>query len=120
MQQRQLIDRYGGRHGVPNEGALESTLARPLNLHAYEGVENLFRLSACYGFGLAKNHCFVDGNKRIALTSMDVFLGLHDFELAVVEPEAVATILAVCTGEIDEDGLSEWIARVSIPLNDTY
>ena len=118
-QQRLLIDRYGGSHGVLNEGALESTLARPLNLHAYEGVEDLFRLAACYGYGFAKNHCFVDGNKRISLVAMDVFLGLHDLELTAEEPEVVATILAICTDVMSEVELSEWISRVAGPLAGT-
>lgn len=117
-QQRLLIDRYGGRHGLLSEGALESTLGRPLNLHAYENVNDLFRLAASYGYGFAKNHCFVDGNKRISLTSMDVFLGLHGFELACEETEAVAIILALCTGDLDEQGLADWIARVGVPLAD--
>ena len=115
-QQRQLIDRYGGHHGLLNEAAVKSTLARPLNLHAYEAVDDPCRLAACYGYGFAKNHCFLDGNKRIALVSMDVFLGLHELELVVGEPEAVATILAVCTDDLDEAGLAEWVRRVAVPL----
>lgn len=115
-QQRLLIDLYGGAHGVLNQGALESTLARPVNLHGYEGVDDPCRLAACYGYGFANNHCFVDGNKRIALVAMDVFLGLHDLELQVPEPEAVAVILALCTGDMDEMALTEWLNRNTVPL----
>lgn len=117
-QQRLLIDRYGGNHGVLNEGALESTLARPVNLNAYEGVVDIARLAACYGYGFAKNHCFVDGNKRIALTSMDVFLGLHGRELVADEAETVVTIVAICTDEMSETELADWITANSVALSE--
>lgn len=110
-QQRMLIDLYGGSQDVLNEGALESTLARQQNLHAYEGTTDLCRLAACYGHGFAKNHCFVDGNKRIALTAMDVFLGLNGLDLVAEEPEVVAVILALCTDDMDEAALAAWLSK---------
>ncbi|WP_191621178.1 type II toxin-antitoxin system death-on-curing family toxin [Marinihelvus fidelis] len=116
-QQRLLIDIYGGAHGVLNEGALDSTLARPVNLNAYEGVDDPCRLAACYGYGFAKNHCFVDGNKRVALVTMDVFLGLHDLDLCASEPEAVAIILALCTDDLNEDELARWLRLNTRPLD---
>lgn len=115
-QQRLLIDLYGGTHGVLNEGALASTLARPRNLEAYEGVEDLCRLAACYGWGFAKNHCFVDGNKRVALTAMDVFLALNGLDLVAGEPEIVTVIHALCTGDLDEQGLAVWLTAHVQPL----
>ena len=115
-QQRLLIDSYGGSHGVLNEGALESTLARPQNLHAYESVEDVFRLAACYGYGFAKNHCFVDGNKRVALATMDVFLALNGQDLMADEPEVVAIILALCTDDLDEAGLARWLKSNCLAL----
>lgn len=110
-QQRVLIDLYGGSHGVRDEGALESTLARPKNLLAYEADTDICRLAACYGYGFARNHCFIDGNKRMALTAMDVFLALHELDLQAAEPEVVAVIVALCTGEMSEEILAAWIAR---------
>lgn len=115
-QQRLLIDLYGGSHGVLNESALESTLARPQNLHAYESVEDVFRLAACYGYGFARNPCFVDGNKRVALATMDVFLALNGQDLVADEPEGVAVILAMCTDDLDEAGLARWLKQNCVAL----
>ncbi|MGV1014143.1 MAG: type II toxin-antitoxin system death-on-curing family toxin [Methyloceanibacter sp.] len=99
---------FGGPPGLRDQGLLESALARPLNKYAY-GSDDLAALAAAYGFGLAKNHAFVDGNKRIAFLAMVTFLGLNDIDFVVAEPEAVVIMRAVASGEIDEDGLARWI-----------
>jgi len=99
---------FGGPPGLRDRGLLESALARPLNKYAY-GNDDLAALAAAYGFGLARNHAFVDGNKRIALLSMITFLGLNEIEFVVPEAEAVVVTLEVAAGEIDEIGLTRWI-----------
>ena len=99
---------FGGPPGIRDQGLLKSALARPLNKYAY-GSEDLAELAAAYGYGLARNHAFVDGNKRIALLAMVTFLGLNGIDFAVPEPDAVVIMLAVAAGEIDEEGLTRWI-----------
>lgn len=102
------LRQFGGPPGLRDQGLLESALGRPLNKHTY-GIQDLAQLAAAYGFGLARNHAFVDGNKRIAFLAMVTFLGLNDVEFIVSEADAVAIMLAVAAGEIDEDGLTRWI-----------
>ena len=99
---------FGGPSGLRDRGLLESALARPLNKYAY-GNDDLAALAAAYGFGLARNHAFVDGNKRIALLSIVTFLGLNEIEFVVPEAEAVVVMLEVASGDIDENGLTRWI-----------
>lgn len=99
---------FGGPPGLRDEGILEAALARPVNKRAY-GVNDLAALAAAYGFGLARNHAFVDGNKRIAFLAIITFLGLNEIEFVVPEAEAVVIMLGVASGEIDEDGLVRWI-----------
>jgi death-on-curing protein len=99
---------FGGAGGLRDAGALESALARPLNRYHY-GTEDLVALAAAYGFGLSRNHAFVDGNKRTAFLAIVTFLGLNGVEFSVPETEAVVMMLALASGEIDEDGLQRWI-----------
>jgi death on curing protein len=99
---------FGGGDGMRDLGLLESALARPLNKFAY-GETDLATLAAAYAFGIARNHPFVDGNKRAAFGSMIVFLGLNDIDLDVPPEDATAIILEVAAGEIDEDGLARWL-----------
>ena len=99
---------FGGPAGIRDHGLLESALARAPNKYSY-GEHELAALAATYAFGVARNHPFVDGNKRAAFASMIVFLGLNDIDFLVPEPEATAAILALAAGEVDEDGLTRWI-----------
>ncbi len=99
---------FGGPSGLRDRGLLESALARPLNKYAY-GTDDLAALAAAYGFGLARNHAFVDGNKRIAFLSIVTFLGLNEIEFVVPEAEAVVVMLEVASGDIDEENLTRWI-----------
>jgi death-on-curing protein len=99
---------FGGGDGMRDLGLLESALARPLNKFAY-GETDLATLAAAYAFGIARNHPFVDGNKRAAFGSMIVFLGLNGIDLDVPPEDATAIILEVAAGEIDEDGLARWL-----------
>jgi death-on-curing protein len=91
---------------------LEAALSRPQNLLAYGDSEpNLTRLAAAYAFALARGHCFPDGNKRVALATVDVFLQLNGYELTAADgPEAVTIFRALAAGELSEDQLAAWIA----------
>jgi death-on-curing protein len=104
---------FGGPTGLRDRGLLESALARPLNKFSY-GTNDISELAAAYGFGLARNHAFVDGNKRVAFLAMVTFLGLNDIELVAPEAEAVVMMLAVAAGEVSEEGLARWI-RDNLP-----
>ena len=99
---------FGGPIGLRDRGMLESALGRPLNKYAY-GENDLAVLAAAYTFGLARNHPFVDGNKRAAFAALIVFLGLNDIDYRVEETHATAMILEVAAGNIGEEGLARWI-----------
>ena len=105
---------HGGASGLRDEGLLESALARPLNLSAY-GEPDLAALAAAYGVGLAKNHAFVDGNKRAAFLAVGLFLGLNGCRLVATQAEATLTMLGVAAGEIDEEAYSAWIREHTQP-----
>ena len=107
---------FGGPDGIRDPGLLESALARPQNKFAY-GETNLAALAAAYGFGIARNHPFIDGNKRTALASMIVFLNLNGIALGAPQETAAAIVLALAGGEIGEDVLARWIADNSKPLD---
>jgi death on curing protein len=114
--QGELIAEHGGLAGPPRQGDLEAALGRPVNLHAYsESPPSLPRLAAAYGFALARGHCFPDGNKRVALAVMDVFLRMNGIELTATEMDAVDTIQALAAGDFSEEQLAEWIAANSSP-----
>jgi death on curing protein len=100
---------FGGGDGMRDRGLLESALARPENKHAY-GESDLAALAAAYAFGIARNHPFVDGNKRAAFASILVFLGLNEVDFEAPPADATAMILALAAGEVSEEGLARWIA----------
>ena len=106
---------FGGPDGIRDPGLLESALARPQNKFAF-GETDLAALAAAYGFGIARNHPFVDGNKRTALAAMIVFLNLNALALVAPQEEATAIILALAAGEVGEDVLARWIAGHVRPL----
>jgi death on curing protein len=101
------IREFGGLAGLRDAGALESALARPLNLTAY-GEPDVCELAASYAFGIARNHPFVDGNKRTAFVASAVFLEMNGRELAATEEDVVVTFLALAAGQLDEAALSAW------------
>ena len=107
----ELIGRYGGVSGVRDDGLLQSAVARPQQLAAYEPKATVPKLAAAYAWGLLRNHPFVDGNKRIALAAMVVFLDLNGWELTCSEAEETAMILQAAAGEIMEEAWSEWVRR---------
>ena len=115
--QSELIAEHGGLTGPPRHGDLEAALDRPVNLHAYsEPSPSLPRLAAAYGFALARGHCFPDGNKRVALAVIDVFLRMNGLELTADEIDAAATIQSLAAGELAEEDLANWIAENSAKL----
>ncbi len=99
---------FGGPDGLRDRGLLESALARPVNKHAY-GETELAALAASYAFGIARNHPFIDGNKRVAFASFLVFLGLNGISFRVEPAHATASILALAAGELDEEGFARWV-----------
>ena len=99
---------HGGAAGTRDQGLLASALSRPINLAAYEKPDAA-ALAASYAVGLAKNHPFVDGNKRTAFVALELFLALNGFELDASDVDCVLTMLAVASGEMDETMLADWI-----------
>lgn len=110
---RQLAE-HGGGSGVRDMGLLESALARPLNRGTY-GDDDPAALAAAYAFGVARNHPFVDGNKRTAWVLARLFLALNGHELRFVAEDAITTMLALAAGEIAEEAMADWF-RVRITL----
>ncbi|HZS54367.1 MAG TPA: type II toxin-antitoxin system death-on-curing family toxin [Bryobacteraceae bacterium] len=101
---------FGGACGLRDKGRLESALALPQNIYTYGRVSTLTELAAAYAFGLARNHAFVDGNKRAAFLSLCLFLSINGYRLAADQADAIAVMLSVASGEIDETALATWVA----------
>ena len=110
------IAEHGGADGLRDEGLFESALARPQNLFAYEGETDIARLAACYGFGLAKNHAFVDGNKRVAFIATGLFLRLNGHRLVADQVQATMTMLSVASGAFSESEFADWIRKHIKPV----
>ncbi|MCC0030584.1 MAG: type II toxin-antitoxin system death-on-curing family toxin [Brucellaceae bacterium] len=106
---------HGGAPGLRDEGMLESALARPQQKHHY-GVNDIFELAAAYLFGIAKNHPFVDGNKRTAFVAADLFLYFNGYSLEAEPFDVIAFVLAVAAGEIDEDGAARFFRDFCVPI----
>ncbi len=103
----QLVD-HGGAQGVRDSGLLDSALARPLHLANY-GDPDAAELAASYAFGIARNHPFVDGNKRTAFVLLELFLALNGFDMKADDAACVLMILALAAGELDEAAAAAWI-----------
>ncbi len=99
---------HGGAAGLRDEGLLDSALARPMNLAAY-GSPDHADLAASYAFGLAKNHPFVDGNKRAAFLGAGLFLALNGFRITATQVDATRAILSLAAGETSEADLARWL-----------
>ena len=102
------LRRFGGAPGLRHEGLLRSALERPRNKWHYERAE-LPELPAAYAFGLAKNHAFVDGNKRIAFMTMSIFLRKNGVRFAPDQAHATAIVMSLAAGEVSEESLARWI-----------
>jgi len=101
---------HGGASGIRDQGLFESALARRENLAAY-GDPDAADLAAAYAFGIAKNHAFIDGNKRTALVALESFLLLNGFELLADDGQTVMVILSVASGAFNENELAAWIRK---------
>jgi death-on-curing protein len=99
---------HGGASGLRDEGLFESALARPENLAAY-GTPDVFECAAAYAYGLAKNHPFVDGNKRVAFLATGLFLRLNGYRLAVGQADAVKAVFSLAAGDLSEPDFAAWL-----------
>jgi len=106
---------HGGAVGIRDMGLFESALARPQNI-ASHGDPDAAALAAAYAYGIAKNHAFVDGNKRTALIALEYFLELNGFELTADDSQCVLAILSVASGALKENALAEWIRDHMNPI----
>lgn len=109
---RRLLVEHGGAEGLRDEGLLESALARPRQRHSYDEAD-LVTLAATYGFGLIKNHAFVDGNKRIAAMATIFFLEWNGHAFTAPEAEVAAVFDSLAAGKMTESALAEWLQRNS-------
>lgn len=109
---------HGGAAGLRDEGMLESALARPEQKHHY-GESDLFVLAAAYLFGIAKNHPFIDGNKRTAFVAADLFLYLNGWSIEADQFDVIAFVLGVAAGEIDEEGATRFLRDHAVPVEES-
>jgi death-on-curing protein len=102
---------HGGIAGIRDEGLLSSALARPRNLEAYGNDVDAASLAAAYAFGVARNHPFLDGNKRTAFVVMELFLYLNGWEFTADDADCISTMLALAAGELGEKAVTTWIRK---------
>ena len=105
---------HGGGGGIRDVSLLESALARPLNLAAY-GELDAAAPAAAYGYGISRNHAFIDGNKRTGFVAAELFLRLNGYQLTADDANCVLTMLAVAAGDVTEDEFADWLRRHSVP-----
>lgn len=109
--QSDQVRQHGGTLGIRDKAAIEASLARPQSKLTYlSGTVDISILAAAYGYGFCQNHCFIDGNKRVAFMAMYVFLAINGYGLNATEIDATQMMLAVASGMSTEDMLAEWIA----------
>ena len=111
---RESLALFGGSEGLRDRGLLESALARPENVLAYEPAADVFRLAAAYGYGLVKNHPFVDGNKRTGTLAAVVFLGLNQVQVDFDEAEIAVMIIGLAASEFSENDLADWLRKNAV------
>jgi death-on-curing protein len=105
----EVIAEHGGLPGIRDENSLASAVARPRHVFEYEADPSIPQLAATLGYGIARNHPFVDGNKRVALMAIYVFLRLNSHRLITSEYEAVIAMQKLASGKMTEAELTEWI-----------
>ncbi len=115
MHSEQLAE-HGGSDGIRDATLLDSALAKPLNVFAYADEPDVFRLAASYAFGIARNHAFVDGNKRTALVVSLTFLSLNGWEISAAKEDLYFTFLHLADGSLSEDELTTWLTNHAVPL----
>ena len=102
---------HGGIQGIRDEGLLSSGLARPHNLEAYGDDVDEATLAAAYAFGIARNHAFLDGNKRTAFVVMELFLDLNGWILKADDAECISVMESLAAGELGEKALATWLRK---------
>jgi death-on-curing protein len=105
---------HGGASGIRDEGLLESALARPLNRAGY-GEPDTVELAAVYAIAIARNHPFIDGNKRAAYVAMVLFLALNGIAFVPNKADAVITMLTMAAGEVSDEAFVDWVRRNAVP-----
>lgn len=115
MLHSESIQLFGGSPGIRDVALLESALDRAKNKWHYDDTVSLFELAAAYGFGIAKNHAFIDGNKRTSLLSIRSFLFVNGYHFRPEEVETVTVIEGMAAGRVDEKQLAEWIEANCLP-----
>lgn len=116
--QRRLIVTYGGTHGMRDENALNSAIARPQQLHAYGEVGSIAHLGAALAWGLLRNHPFIDGNKRAAFAALVIFLARNGCRLPCSQVEETAMILRAAASSITEEEWTAWVERSIEAISD--
>ena len=106
---------FDGSPGLRDEGLLESALGRPQHLYVYGNAPSVFDLAAAYGHGLAKNHAFVDGNKRVALLAIRAFLFRNGYAFSPDQVDTVTTMESLAAGTVDQEMLAAWIRDNASP-----
>ncbi len=114
--QADLIDIYGGSHGLRDAGLLESAVLRAENKAAYDPEATLGAIAASLSYGLIKNHAFIDGNKRIGLATLVDTLALNGYQITASIEEQIATVLAVASSELSESAWTTWVESNIAPL----
>jgi death on curing protein len=109
------IAEHGGAEGVRDIGLLESALARPRNLHAYEPDADLPSLAAAYAYRIIRNHPFIDGNKRTGYVVMESFIELNGSELNADVTDKYFTVISLADGSLSEDELAQWLRKRILP-----
>jgi death-on-curing protein len=107
---------HGGSDGIRDESLLDSALAKPRNVFAYADQPDIFRLAASYAFGIARNHAFVDGNKRTALVVSLTFLDRNGWDIVAAKEDVYFTFLHLADGSLTEDELTAWFTQHAVPL----
>jgi death-on-curing protein len=114
MHSEQLAE-HGGSEGIRDETLLDSALAKPLNVFAYSNPD-IFRMAASYAFGIARDHAFIDGNKRTALVVSITFLDRNGWDIDAAREDVYFTFLHLADGSLSEDELTEWFTKHAVPL----
>jgi death on curing protein len=115
MHTAQLAE-HGGSEGIRDETLLDSALAKPRDVFSYADQPDIFRLAASYAFGIARNHAFVDGNKRTALVVPLTFLDRNGWDIVASKEDVYFTFLHLTDGSLTEDELTAWSTQHAVPL----
>lgn len=113
---REQLAQHGGSDGIRDETLLDSALAKPHNVFAYADEPDIFRLAASYAFGIARNHAFIDGNKRTALVVSITFLDRNGWDIEAPKEDTYFTFLHLAEGRLSEDALANWFSKHAVPL----